>query len=165
MARYIELAAHLTQAELEQRYRRARGVVERGHWQIVWLLSTGKRVAEVAAVTGYCEDWIRKLVRRYNAQGEAALNDKRRGHSGRPRLLTAAQEAALKAELAAAEAAQQAWNSVQTAAWMSRKLGRLVRANRGREALKRLGFSTKTPRPRHAKADGQAQDLFKKNLP
>jgi hypothetical protein len=31
--------------------------------------------------------------------------------------------------------------------------------------LQRLGFSTKTPRPRHAKADQQAQDLFKKNLP
>jgi transposase len=155
----------LTQGELEQRYRRAGGAVERSHWQMLWLLSKGKRVAEVSAVTGYCQDWIRKLVRRYNAQGVAAVSDKRCGHSGRPRLLSAEQDATLKAELEAAEAAQQPWNSVQTAAWISHKLGRPVRANRGREALKRLGFSTKTPRPRHAKADEQAQDLFKKNLP
>src|SRR5688572_26573856 len=145
MPRYIGLTEHLTQAELEGRYRRANSAVQRGHWQVLWLLSKGKRVAEVAAVTGYCQDWIRKLVRRYNAQGEDAVNDKRRGHSGRPRLLSAKQEAELKAELEAAEAAQQPWNSVRTAEWMSRKLGHPVRANPGREALKRLGFSTKTP--------------------
>jgi hypothetical protein len=48
---------------------------------------------------------------------------------------------------------------------MSAKLGRVVRANRGRETLQRLGFSTKTPRPQHAKADVDAQDLFKKTFP
>ena len=63
-----------------------------------------------------------------------------------------------------AEVAGEAWNSVRTAAWMSAKLGRVVRANRGRETLQRLGFSTKTPRPQHAKADVDAQDLFKKNV-
>jgi transposase len=164
MARYIQLTEHLTQAELEKRYRQAQSGVERSHWQILWLLSSSKRVAEVAAVTGYCQDWIRKLVRRYNAQGEQAVTDKRCGHAGRPRLLAAEDEVELKTELERAQAANAAWNSVQTAAWMSHKLGRQVRANRGREVLQRLGFSTKTPRTRHAKADVQAQDLFKKNL-
>jgi transposase len=165
MAKYIQVATYLTTDELEGRYRRARGGVERSHWQMLWLMSSGKRTAEVAEVTGYCQDWIRKLVQHYNEQGEQALGDKRRGHAGRPRLLTPEQEAELRGELERAEAAGGAWNSVQTAGWMSAKLGRVVRANRGRETLQRLGFSTKTPRPRHAKADVQAQDLFKKNVP
>jgi len=164
MARYIQLSEHLTQGELEKRYRQAHSGVERSHWQILWLLSSGKRVPEVAEVTGYCQDWIRKLVRRYNAMGEATVSDKRRGHAGRPRLLAAKDEAELKAELESAQASNAAWDSVQTAEWMSRKLGRAVGANRGREVLQRLGFSTKTPRTRHAKADQQAQDLFKKNM-
>lgn len=100
----------------------------------------------------------------HNAQGEQAVGDKRRGHAGRPRLLTPEQDAELRGELERAEVAGEAWNSVRTAAWMSAKLGRVVRANRGRETLQRLGFSTKTPRPQHAKADVDAQDLFKKNV-
>ena|SRR5258706_11230510 len=165
MARYIQVATYLTTDELEARYRRAKGGVERSQWQMLWLLSSGKRTAEVAEVTGYCQDWIRKVVQRYNVQGEGAIGDKRRGHAGRPHLLTREQEAELRSELDRAEAAGKAWNSVQTAAWMSDKLGRVVRANRGRDTLQRLGFSTKTPRPRHAKANEQAQDLFKKNVP
>ena len=102
MARYIQLIEHLTQAELEQRYRQAQGGVERSHWQMLWLLSSGKRVPKVAAVRGYCQDWVRKLVRRYNAVGQAAVSDKRRGHAGRPRLLSVQQEAELKTELQAA---------------------------------------------------------------
>jgi transposase len=165
MARHIQVATYLTTDELEARYRRAKGGVERSQWQMLWLLSGGKGTAEVAEVTGYCQDWIRKLVARYNVDGERAIGDRRRGRAGRPRLLTPEQDAELRSELERAEAAGNAWNSVQTAAWMSDRLGRVVRANRGRDTLQRLGFSTKTPRPRHAKADVEAQDLFKKNVP
>jgi transposase len=164
MARRIQVTGYLTSDELEARYRREKGGVERSQWQMLWLLSSGKGSAKVAEVTGYCQDWIRKLVQRYNAQGEQAVGDKRRGHAGRPRLLTPEQDAELRGELERAEVAGEAWNSVRTAAWMSAKLGRVVRANRGRETLQRLGFSTKTPRPQHAKADVDAQDLFKKNV-
>src|SRR5579859_8295552 len=165
MGRKLELAKHLSQGELEKRYRRAKGTTERSQWQILWLLRSGKSTAEVAEVTGYCGDWIRKLAARYNLMGAQAVGDKRRGHSGRPRLLSAEQDSELNAELEKAEAAGSAWNSVETAAWMSAKLGRSVRANRGLETLHRLGFSAKTPRPRHAKADVQDQELFKKNVP
>ena len=46
------LAAHLSPAELGQRYRAARSPVERSHLQIVWLLSRGRSEREVAQVTG-----------------------------------------------------------------------------------------------------------------
>lgn len=162
MPRRIKLEAHLQVEELEQAYRRAKDGVARSQWHMLWLLASGKRSAEVAAITGYCVDWIRKVARRYNAQGIAGVGDGRHGNPGRERLLNSSQEADLAQQLAQAEAAGQNWNSVQVAAWMSAQLGYHVRAERGRDVLQRLGYSTKTPRPRHAKAEPAEQEAFKK---
>jgi len=62
------LVAHLSTAELGQRFRAARQPIERSHLQIVWLLSQGRREREVAAVTGYGQRWVAEIVRRYNAE-------------------------------------------------------------------------------------------------
>jgi transposase len=164
MGRRLKIQPYLDSETLEKRYRNAQDGVERSQWQIIWLLSMGKTSGEVAEVTGYCVDWIRKVVRRYNTGGPAVVGDRRHDNPGQPRLLNEEQEAELLAELDAAAAAGQAWSSVQVAAWMSAKLGRPVRQGRGWDTLQRLNFTTKTPRTRHAKADGQAQDLFKKSL-
>src|SRR5206468_1969764 len=59
------LAAHLSPAELGQRYRAARSPVERSHLQIVWLLSRGRSEREVARVTGYGRRWVGEVARRY----------------------------------------------------------------------------------------------------
>ena len=56
------LTAHLSTAELGQRYRAARCPLERSHLQIVWLLSQGRSEREVAAVTGYGQRWIAEVV-------------------------------------------------------------------------------------------------------
>jgi Homeodomain-like domain len=64
--RYVHITAHLRPDELEQGYRQANDPVERSRFQIIWLLVKGKRVREVAEVTGYCANWIRILARRYN---------------------------------------------------------------------------------------------------
>jgi transposase len=162
MPRRIKREAHLGTDELEQAYRRAKDGVARSQWHMLWLLSSGKSSAEVAALTGYCVDWIRKVARRYNAQGIAGVGDRRHANPGRERLLDSRQEAALGQQLTQAEAAGQHWNSVQVAAWMSAQLGYRVRAERGRDVLQRLEYSTKTPRPRHAKAEPAEQDAFKK---
>ncbi len=53
MPKRIELSPHATKEELEHRYRKARDPVERSHYQIVWLLSEGRRTEEVSEVTGY----------------------------------------------------------------------------------------------------------------
>jgi transposase len=163
MPKYIALEAHLTTEAMERRYREAKDVVARSQWQILWLLAGGKRSREVALVTGYSLDWIRKLVKRYNTEGPGAVGDGRHSNPGRERLLSAELEAELREELVRAEANGQSWSSVEVAVWMSQKLGREVRQNRGWDTLQRVGFSTKTPRPRHAKADEQAQEVFKKS--
>src|SRR4051795_3917156 len=76
------LAAHLSPAELGQRYRAARSPVERSHLQIVWLLSRGRSEREVAQVTGYGRRWVGEVARRYDEGGPDGLGDRRRGDAG-----------------------------------------------------------------------------------
>ena len=55
---------------------------------------------EVAEIVGCTPDWVRKLLKRYNADGEAAIRDKRK-NNGRKRFLDATQQAALEVALSA----------------------------------------------------------------
>ena len=52
MPKRITIEPHLSLNELETRYRGAKDPVERSHYQIIWLLATGRPTEEVAAVTG-----------------------------------------------------------------------------------------------------------------
>ena len=154
MPPYIQLKPHLTSEELERRYRQEKDAVARSHWQILWLLSTGKRTGEIRTVTGYSVPWIRSVAHRYNERGPNAVGDGRHHNPGNGKLLNAEQEEA--------QARGASWNGPQVAQWMSQHLGRKVYKARGWETLRRLGYSSKTPRPRHAKADITGQDDFKK---
>src|SRR3954464_3205111 len=149
------LAAHLSPAELGQRYRAARSPVERSHLQIVWLLSRGRGEREVARVTGYGRRWVGEVARRYDEGGPDGLGDRRRGNAGARPLLGAEDEAALRVALAeppadgglwagagpgggagggaargAAGAAPPAdgglWTGPKVATWMAARLGRKV---------------------------------------
>jgi len=55
MPKRITIAPHLSQEELESRYRHAKDPVERSHYQIIWLLACGRPTEEVAAITGVAE--------------------------------------------------------------------------------------------------------------
>lgn len=162
MPKYIQIEPHLTKEALEAGYREAKDGIERSHWQIIWLLTGGKRTREVSTITGYSVAWIRELVRRYNEKGRSALMDSRHSNTGRKRLLGSEQETTLKRLMKQAEQEGQAWNGVQVASWMSQALGRDVHPTRGWEVLRRWGFKQKVPRPRHAKANKVEQDAFKK---
>src|SRR3982751_1796141 len=67
------LAAHLSPAELGQRYRAARSPIERSHLQVVWLLSRDRSEREVAQVTGYGRRWVGEGARRYEGGGAGGL--------------------------------------------------------------------------------------------
>src|SRR5260221_14308256 len=99
MARRIYLQPHLTVDDLERRYRAAKEPHERSWWQILWLLSQGRTATEVAASTGYSRYWIGQLVRRYNTEGPAAMQNRQYTHSHRAQPLLSP---ALLAELAEA---------------------------------------------------------------
>jgi len=82
MPKKIKLESHLGSEELENRYRKAHDPVLRSHYQILWLISEGKRTTEVMEVTGYSRGWIQQLARRYNEGGPQALGDRRHGNPG-----------------------------------------------------------------------------------
>src|SRR6185503_19675563 len=142
------LVAHLSTAELGQRYRAARQPIERSHLQIVWLLSQGRSERDVAAISGY---------------GQHGLGDHRGKNAGAKPLLDKEGEAVLKTVLAEPPADGGLWTGPKVAAWMSARLGRKVWPQRGWDYLKKLGHSLQMPRPRHAKAaSAEEQALYKK---
>ena len=162
-----DLVAHLSPAELGQRYRAARSSpVERSHLQIVWLLSQGRSEREVAQVTGYGRRWIAEIVGRYNEAGPDGLGDRRRRNAGAKPLLGAEDEAALRAALAGPPSDGGFWTGPKVAAWMGARLGREVWPQRGWDYLRKLGYSPQVPRPRHAKAASpEEQAAYKKSSP
>jgi transposase len=156
------LVAHLSTAELGQRYRAARQPIERSHLQIVWLVSQGRSEREVAAVTGYGERWITEIVRRYNAEGASGLGDQRAKNTGARPLLSQEDEVALRDALAEPPLEGGLWTGPKVAAWMTARLGRKIWPQRGWDHLRKLGYSSQVPRPRHAKAASAAeQEAFK----
>lgn len=156
------LTAHLSPAELGQRYRAARCPIARSHLQIVWLLSQGRSERAVAAVTGYGQRWIMAIVRRYNAEGASGLGDQRAKNRGAQPLLSQEDETALRDALVEPPAEGGLWTGPKVAAWMTARLGRNVWPQRGWDDLRTLEHSLQVPRPKHAKAArAEEQDAFK----
>lgn len=166
MPKTIKLVAHLSQEELESRYRKARDPVERSHHQILWLIDQGKTTTEVMEVTGYCRAWIQRLARRYNADGPEALGDRRHANPGAKEraLLDADQQEELAEALRKPPPDGGMWNSRKVGEWIEERSGRVVnqKKQRGWDYLKRLRQSPKVPRPRHSSANTAEQEAFKK---
>lgn len=162
MPKHLKIAEHLSADELERRYRGAGDPVARSQWQILWLLAVGQSTAQVAATTGYCRDWIRVIAHRYDQAGPAGVGDRRHRNPGAKRVLTAEQEQELDQALDGPAPDGGQWTGRSVARWMSTRVGRPLDPARGWEAMRRLGFTSGRPRPRHAKADLAAQEDFKK---
>jgi transposase len=164
MARRIHLASYQSTAELERRYRRAKDPVARSRWQMLWLLSSGHTATAIAGMTGYSAYWIGQMARRYNEQGPDGVEDQRHRWPGRPRLLSAEQQADLRQALHGAAPDGEVWTGRTVAEWLSTKLGRPVSYGLGWAYLRRLGLRPLAPRPRHVKADAAAQQAFKRGF-
>jgi transposase len=150
MARIVE---HLPVEELEARYRAARDATEARHYQAIWLLAQGRTVLEVAEVLAFVPRWVEPLAKRYNAFGPEALGDQRRRNGRAASLLTEDVLSALAERVAAPPEDGGVWSGPKVAAWMAARLGLAkVHAQRGWEALRRIGWSIQAPRPRHARA-------------
>jgi transposase len=165
MPRVLAVAPHLSLEELEQGYRAATDPVARSHWQMVWLAASGRSCTAVAAVVGYSPEWVRTIVRRYNAAGPAALQDGRHDNPGQAPLLTVAQQERLRIALAGPAPDGGLWTCRKVADWIGTQVGRPVAEVRGWEYLRRLGFSPQRPRPHATQADPEAQAAFQKGGP
>jgi transposase len=164
MNKRITVKPHESIEDIEARYRKAKDLVERSHWQIIWLLAQGKTTGEVAEVTGYCASWIRSISHRYNNEGPAGLGDRRHSNPGGTFILSTEQQEQLEQDLDAGAPDGGLWTGPKVARWIEVHTGRKVHPQRGWEYLKRLGYSKRVLRPRHAKADPAVQEAFKKNF-
>ena len=155
MARIV---GHLSVAELEARYRAARDVTGARHFQAIWLLAQGRTVLEVAEVLALVPRWVTQLAARYNASGPEALGDARRRNGRAASLLTEEVLSALAERLKEPPEDGGVWSGPKAAAWMARRLGlAAVHPQRGWDALRRLGWSPQSPRPRHPRAASPEQ--------
>jgi transposase len=161
MGKRIRIRADLSVKELERRYRQAQDPVARSQWQIVWLLARGQRSEQVGEMTGYSLTWVYTVARRYNAEGEAGIGDGRHGNPGGVRLLSAEQQAELDRALEGAAPEGGRWTAAKVAAWIAERTGRRVGIPTGWRYLRRLDWRRYRPRPRHVKADPEAQAVFK----
>lgn len=166
MPKRLKLLEHLSLSELEHRHRHARDPVERSQWQILWLLARGTPSEQVAQVTGYSLNWIRRIAQRYNAAGPAGVQDQRHHNPGAAPLLSPDQQEELRAVLQAALASESPWTGPQVAAWIATKVGHPVHPQRGWDWLRRLGFAPRIERSRQLRSHTDPQrDLNKLSPP
>jgi transposase len=147
------LRPHLNSAELESKYEVAADPVSKSHFHALWLVSEGYAVAEVARLLSFSARWVHTLIKRYNAQGPAALSDLRGGNGAKPRLLTPEALAALKERIKTVPADGGLWSGPKIARWLASFHGlKAVHDQRGWDALVAVGYSIQKPRPRHPRA-------------
>jgi transposase len=84
----VQVADHLSVAELQAGWRESRDATRARHYQVIWLLAQGRSCAEVERLTGFVRRWVEELVERYNRFGPSSLGDRRRGNGAKPKILT-----------------------------------------------------------------------------
>lgn len=163
MPKKLSLSQHLNTQELLSRYRNASNVVQKSHYQVIWLLSTGKTPKQVAEITSYSQTWVYQLINRYNQQGKEGLGDLRASNRGKEPLLNDVQQAQLHQVLTSPASDGGLWNGRKVAEWMSEIIGKKVSRIRGWEYLKQMEYTLKVPRPEHEESSRQEQQEWKKN--
>jgi transposase len=161
----------LEPARLEKLYRKASDPVLRTHLLMVWRLSVGDSIREVAGMVGYSEKWVREIARRYEREGLEGLGDRRPGNPGaKERALldeegqAELREALLKGPPPAALGGGM-WSGPKVARWIEQRTGlEKVHVQRGWEYLRKVGHSPQVPRPSNAQgADASEREAFKKD--
>lgn len=157
---------HLPEKELKEKYLSCEDAVARSHWQIIWLMTRSHKTlsaSETADVTGFCSDWVRKVIRRYNEEGPEGIEDKRQ-HNGKEPILSDDLQKELLSMMQKDPEDAGLWTGPKVAKWIAKRLNSRVSAVTGWKYLRRLGFTLQIPRPEHQKAASKEdQDAFKKN--
>ncbi len=153
---------------LEGLYRKAADPVLRTHLLMVWRMSLGDSLGEVAEMVGYSKKWTTEIASRYGSKGVEGLGDRRHSNPG-------AKERALLDEVGEAELVEALlegppaslgggmWSGPKVARWIAQRNGlERVHVQRGFEYLRKVGMSPQVPRPSNVRADASEQEAFKK---
>jgi transposase len=157
-------------SRLEALYRKATDPVLRTHLLMVWRISLGDSVGEVARMVGYSQKWTREIAKRYESEGVEGLGDRRHGNPGakeRALLDEEGQGRLREALLKEAPPGGGMWSGPKVARWIEQKRGlKKVHAQRGWEYLRKGRMSPQVPRPSNAQgADSDEREAFKKVFP
>lgn len=159
--------AHLSVTEVKARYEQAEGKVQRRRWLIVRTLLAEPRLAAVAArQVGCSSSTLNHVVAAYNRLGPAAFERPKaaEAHRGRAHLKLEEERALLK-ELDERAAKGELVSAAPLRAALEKRAGAKVHPSSAHRLLARHGWRKLVPRPRHPKADAQAQEAHKKTSP
>jgi transposase len=154
------------ESELDELARKWRGTRVWTRVRAVILTRRGRTAAEVAEALGCCLRSVRQWLAAYRAGGAAALVDRPR--AGRPARLKAEDEARLRARLDAGPTPADGVCTLRgedIRRILAEEFGARYSVEGVYKLLHRLGYSSLAPRPRHRKADPEAQEAFKKGRP
>lgn len=163
----IQIKPHLTYEEVEKKYKTCKNYRIKNRWRLIKLLIDPKKpilVAKAADKVGLCQRWSRMLVHRYNKEGEAGLEEKRKNNGNKP-LLNEKQQAKLKRLLIKGKPADGGlWTGPKVVNWIKKETNIKITPVGAWKYLKKLKLSIQTPRPSHIKsATIEEKALFKKN--
>lgn len=167
MKHYLRPKSRLSYEEITTRYRACTTARQRSYWHVIWLMSNPENpltVAGTAKTVGYHPNWVRSLVRRYNADGPDGLIDKRVHNIGQAPLLNQEQRTELSEALLGPAEGGGLWTGPKVARWVKDKTGKATGYTTGWNYLKKLGFSLQQPRPSNISAATPGeQAAFKKS--
>jgi transposase len=153
---------------LESLYRKATDPVLRTHLLMVWRMSVGESLGEVARMVGYSEKWTRQIKRRYDSEGVEGLGDRRHRNPGARQRALLDEEGQAELRAAVLEGPPPGggmWSGPKVARWIAERTGldKKVHPQRGFEYLKKARMSLQVPRPSNAKgASSSEREAFKK---
>jgi transposase len=155
-------------SRLEALYRKATDPVLRTHLLMVWRMSLGDPIREVARMVGYSEKWTKEIARRYAYEGGVeGLGDRRHGNPGAKERALLDEEGQVRLQEALLKEAPLGggmWSGPKVARWIEQEIGiEKVHDQRGWEYLRKVGMSPQVPRPSNAqRADSDEREAFKK---
>ena len=161
----MTVADHLTLNELWQRVKKAKDPIEKHRFLAVYHAKRGLTAKEIAKITLSSTRWVQETVRRYNREGPEGLRDKRHQNPGQKPKLTPEEQRRVLEALQGPPPDGGLWTGPKLRDWVERELGKKLSLYPIYRLLHEMGFALRVPRPRHAKADGEAQEAFKKTSP
>ncbi len=162
--RITRAASHLSVDEVKERMNTEARPWVRQHWWIIYnALVAPRKADEIALHTGVSATTVHRVISTYNRLGPAALETPGKGGRRHEYLTREEERQFLAAFFARAEAGEIAttaeiWRAFET------RIGHAVDDSTIYRLLNRHGWRKLMPRPRHPKADPQAQAQFKKTL-
>ena len=154
----IDWASADDAARLKALYQAERRADVRPRLHALWLLRTGRRIREVAAVLGVHERNIQRWVGWYRTGGLAEVTAHRRQGKGQRPLLTVEQQAQLRTHTATGAGR----TAAEARRWVRETFGVSYSEGGMYDLLGRLRIHPKVPRPRNPKADAAVQETWKR---